>query len=181
MIKKKPKISIIIRTKNEERWIEICLQKIYEQKEKNFEVIIVDNNSKDKTVIKPKKFPVKVIKIKNFLPGKAINLGIKKSNGKYIVCLSAHCIPENKDWLTKIIKGLNDKNIAGIYGRQKPLSYSSDFDKRDLLNYLVLKKKFKRKILFSIMQIVLSEKNFGKKIILMKKLNILRIGFGDIL
>ena len=32
MIKKKPKISIIIRTKNEERWIEICLQKNYEQK-----------------------------------------------------------------------------------------------------------------------------------------------------
>ena len=138
MIKKKPKISIIIRTKNEERWIEICLQKIYEQKEKNFEVIIVDNNSKDKTVIKAKKFPVKVIKIKNFLPGKAINLGIKKSNGKYIVCLSAHCIPENKDWLTKIIKGLNDKNVAGIYGRQKPLSYSSDFDKRDLSTSLLL-------------------------------------------
>ena len=86
-------------------------KKIYEQKEKNFEVIIVDNNSKDKTVIKAKKFPVKVIKIKNFLPGKAINLGIKKSNGKYIVCLSAHCIPENKDWLTKIIKGLNDKML----------------------------------------------------------------------
>ena len=145
MIKKKPKISIIIRTKNEERWIEICLQKIYEQKEKNFEVIIVDNNSKDKTVIKAKKFPVKVIKIKNFLPGKAINLGIKKSNGKYIVCLSAHCIPENKDWLTKIIKGLNDKNVAGIYGRQKPLSYSSDFDKRDLLNLFGPEKKVQKK------------------------------------
>ena len=60
MIKKKPKISIIIRTKNEERWIEICLQKIYEQKEKNFEVIIVDNNSKDKTVIKAKNFLLKL-------------------------------------------------------------------------------------------------------------------------
>ena len=97
------------------------------------------------------------------------------------MCLSAHCIPENKDWLTKIIKGLNDKNVAGIYGRQKPLSYSSDFDKRDLLNLFGPEKKVQKKDTFSIMQIVLSEKNFGKNILLMIKLNILRIGFGDIL
>ena len=39
---------------------------------------------------------------------------------------------------------LKDPKVAGIYGRQKPLSYSSDFDKRDLLIYLGLKKIQKR-------------------------------------
>ena len=43
-------ISIIIRTKNEERWIESCLEKIYDQKKVKFEIIIVDNHSTDKTV-----------------------------------------------------------------------------------------------------------------------------------
>ena len=42
-------ISIIIRTKNEERWIESCLEKIYDQKRVNFEIVIVDNYSTDKT------------------------------------------------------------------------------------------------------------------------------------
>jgi|TARA_B110000971_G_scaffold118358_1_gene121252 rhamnosyltransferase len=142
------KISIIIRTKNEERWIEQCLKKIFDQNYDNFEVILVDNNSKDKTLEKAKKFPVKVIKINKFLPGKAINLGIKKSTGKIIVCLSAHCIPINNNWLKKIIFALKDPNVAGVYGRQKPLSYSSDFDKRDLFNLFGPEKKIQRKDTF---------------------------------
>ena len=142
------KISIIIRTKNEERWIEPCLKKIYEQNYKNFEVIIVDNNSKDKTIQKAKLFPTKIVKIKNFLPGKAINLGIKKSSGKIIVCLSAHCIPIENNWLNKLSINLKDKKVAGVYGRQKPLSYSSDFDKRDLLNIFGPEKKIQKKDTF---------------------------------
>ena len=126
--------SIIIRTKNEEKWIDICLQKIFSQKKVSFEVIIVDNNSVDKTVEKAKKFPIKLIKIKKFYPGKAINLGIRKSLGQYIVCLSAHCIPENDYWLINLIKDLNKKDIAAVYGKQRPLPYSSSFDKRDLYN-----------------------------------------------
>ena len=48
---KKILASVIVRTKNEEKWIDICLSKIFEQKV-NFEVIIIDNNSSDKTVKK---------------------------------------------------------------------------------------------------------------------------------
>ena len=43
------KISIIVRTKNEERWIGHCLKAIYEQDYPSFEVILVDNNSTDNT------------------------------------------------------------------------------------------------------------------------------------
>ena len=40
MIVKEKKVSIIIRTKNEEQWIEICIRKILEQSYKNVEIII---------------------------------------------------------------------------------------------------------------------------------------------
>ena len=55
-LNKKEKISIIIRTKNEERWIESCINSIYQQKKVKFEIIIVDNFSTDKTVLRAKKF-----------------------------------------------------------------------------------------------------------------------------
>lgn len=139
--KKKPLVSIIIRTKNEEKWISICLDALNKQTYKNFEVIIVDNNSEDKTIQKIKKYKVKIVSIKNFLPGKAINYGIKKSKGKIIICLSAHCIPVNSLWLENLIKHLSDNKVAGVYGRQEPLSYSSDFDKRDLITVFGLDKK----------------------------------------
>lgn len=139
------KVSIIIRTKNEERWITTCLQAVFNQDYKNFEVVIVDNNSADKTVEKAKQFKVKIFNINEFLPGKSLNVGIKKSKGEYIVCLSAHCIPVNNKWLSNLLKNFNNPKIAGVYGRQEPMSFSSDFDKRDLLITFGLDKRVQEK------------------------------------
>ena len=69
----KPLVSIIIRTKNEERWIEHCLASIKDQTIKNHEIIIVDNNSDDFSVQVASKYSDKIISVKEFLPGKAIN------------------------------------------------------------------------------------------------------------
>ena len=44
-----PLVSVIITTKNEEKNIENCLKSILEQSYKNIEIIVVDNNSTDKT------------------------------------------------------------------------------------------------------------------------------------
>ena len=41
------KVSIIVRTYNEERWIAHCLGAIFSQEFDSFEVILVDNNSTD--------------------------------------------------------------------------------------------------------------------------------------
>lgn len=126
-------ISIIIRTKNEERWITSCLQAVFDQEEKDIEVIVVDNHSTDKTVEKAKRFPVKVLDVDDYLPGKALNVGFKEARGDFIVCLSAHCIPVNTQWLSNLLTNFDDGMVAGVYGRQEPMSFSSDLDKRDLL------------------------------------------------
>jgi len=126
-------ISIIIRTKNEERWISSCLRAVFNQNLKDFEVILIDNQSTDKTVSKAKQFDIKLFTIDNYLPGKAINLGIEKSRGDIIVILSGHCIPVDDNWLRSLVKDLDDHKVAGVYGRQQPMSFSSDNDKRDLL------------------------------------------------
>lgn len=67
-----PLVSLIIRTKNEERWISSCLRSIFDQTFKSFEVIIVDNCSTDQTVRRAKEFPVRVVSIADFYPGKQL-------------------------------------------------------------------------------------------------------------
>jgi rhamnosyltransferase len=129
------KVSIIVRTYNEERWIAHCLGAIFKQDFDNFEVILVDNNSTDHTVEVAKRYPIStIVKIDKFLPGKALNDGIRASTGNYIVCISAHCIPKDKYWLQNLYNNFNgNEKLAGVYGRQLPLSYTGDSDKRDLL------------------------------------------------
>ena len=152
MAKSKPNtISIIIRSKNEEKWIGRCLDAVINQKvDAKIEVIIVDNNSTDHTVEVAKRYPIKkCININKFLPGKALNNGIRASSGNYIVCLSAHCIPEKETWLQTMLGNfIENSNIAGVYGRQLPLSFTDPVDKRDLLIVFGLDKRIQLKDYF---------------------------------
>jgi len=127
--------SIIIRTKNEERWISSCLSAVFEQTYKNIEVILVDNKSTDRTMEKAKQFPIhKTVIIDKYLPGDALNTGINESTGDYVVCLSGHCIPVNEHWLKNLVDAIEvNDSYAGVYGRQEPMAFSEPTDKRDML------------------------------------------------
>ena len=140
-------VSIIVRTKNEEKWISHCLEMLFMQDYKNFEVILVDNNSTDHTLEISQRYPIKKYKnIEKFFPGKALNIGIKESLGQYLCFISAHCIPKEKNWLSILVSGIEEnKNFAGVYGRQLPLSFTGPIDKRDLLYVFGLDKRVQEK------------------------------------
>ena len=119
--------SIIIRTKNEEKWLPRCLSMIYAQTHKDFEVILVDNESTDNTVKIAKSWNIdKIVNIGNYSPGRALNLGINNAKGENLVFLSAHCVPVNEFWLKNLIHTLDtNNNVFAVYGRQIPLPESS--------------------------------------------------------
>lgn len=130
-----PSIAIVVRTKNEERWIRHCLIQVFSQSYLSFSVVIVDNQSTDSTVEIAKTFPVHSIHyIDEYMPGKALNIGIASIKADYYVFLSAHCIPNGLNWLSSLLSCIQQNNsIAGAYGRQIALPSSEEIDKRDLL------------------------------------------------
>lgn len=130
-----PRVSILIRGKDEEDWLGLCLRSLREQTFKDFEVIYIDNESKDASLKIAKYYKVdKVLSIKKYLPGLAINKGFKNSRAEFIVILSAHCIPSSKNWLQELVDEIQDQEMfSGIYGRQLPLKCSSPDDSRDLM------------------------------------------------
>ncbi len=89
----KPFFSIIIPTLNEEHFIPNLLSKIQKQKVYNFEVIVVDGGSNDKTeqITNQYKsyFPVRFIKLKKGDLSYQKNLGAKESKGDYLLFLDA--------------------------------------------------------------------------------------------
>jgi len=85
--------SIVIPTKNSEKYIYNCLNSIYKQKEKSLEIIIVDAFSNDQTLNIVNNFKKKIKNIKIFKfksrPEAASALGIHRAKGKYIVWLGS--------------------------------------------------------------------------------------------
>ncbi len=137
-------ISIIIRTYNEERWIGKCLKRLKTQSFTDFEVILVDNRSTDKTVEKATHvYPdLTLVEIEDYLPGYALNKGIRNSTGTYFVCLSAHCLPANGQWLENLWQNFQEySDLAGVYGRQIPIKSSDPIDKRDLIRTFGMEKR----------------------------------------
>jgi len=119
---RKPLISVVIRSYNEEWHIGTLLKKVFEQElNEHFEVIVVDSGSIDGTTDIINKFPIKLVKIKpeEFSFGYSLNKGIKASQGKYLIFISAHCYPENKHWLKNITAPFEDKEIGLVYGKQR--------------------------------------------------------------
>ena len=137
MVKKK--ISVIIRCKNEERWIGYTIQSILDNI-KSPEIIVVDNNSDDnslnivksfvhdpKLTINEKYTKIKIINIKDYSPGKAINKGVRAASGDIVIIISAHCVLKKIN-LKKTISDL-EKFIC-IFGNQIPIWNGNKIKKR---------------------------------------------------
>ena len=140
---KKDKISVVIRTRNEERWIGHVIQSVIDHLDKP-EIIIVDNNSTDQTLdivkyfvqapdleneMKNKYTKIKIKSVKNYSPGKALNVGVKHASNKYILIISAHCVL-NKINVKKLIDQL--KKFACVFGNQIPVYNGKKITKRYL-------------------------------------------------
>jgi len=94
-----PLVSVIVTLYNYENFISHCIQSILNQNYFNFEVVVVDDSSIDKSYERAKKFQgdkVRIIRFdKNRGYSAAKNEGIRNSKGEYIVMLDAD------DMLTK--------------------------------------------------------------------------------
>jgi len=83
-----PLVSVIVSTKNEEKLLPCLLASIRKQTYKNTEIVLVDNNSTDKTKEIASKFTKKIF---NFGPERSAqrNYGASKAAGSYLLFVDA--------------------------------------------------------------------------------------------
>lgn len=137
-ISSEPKIQVIVRSFNEENWIRSCLTTIFAQNYSNISVTVVDSGSIDATTRIVREFrDVDLIKTEDYRPGRAIMDGVRSysMDCDYLFLVSAHCLLIGPDVLNNYVATMQSMNeLAGIYGRQLPLHFTSPDDTRDLLN-----------------------------------------------
>ena len=128
---RKPETSVVIRTFNEERWLPDVFSALARQTYRDFEVILVDSGSLDRTRDIAQANGAHIIRLRgeDFTFGHSLNVGIRASGGSYIAIVSAHAIPSDEHWLENLLAPLRRAEIAMVYGGQRghPLSKYSEF------------------------------------------------------
>lgn len=112
------KVSVVVPAHNEERYIRKCLRSLLAQEEKADEIIVVDNNSTDKTAAIAEKMGIKVLKEKRQGIIFARNTGFDACQGDIIARTDADTVVPRK-WIKIIKKDFEDHNIAALSGPAK--------------------------------------------------------------
>lgn len=115
---KKMKISIIIPVYNVEKHLEKCINSVLSQTFSDFEIILINDGSTDRSGFICDEFAIKDLRIKvihkeNGGPASAVNMGIKASSGDYITFIDSDDWVE-EDYLKKLYEAIKttDSDIA---------------------------------------------------------------------
>jgi glycosyltransferase involved in cell wall biosynthesis len=130
----KPFISIVIPAFNEEKYLPLCLKSISKQTypHDRYEIIVVDNNSKDKTAEIAQKANAKVVLEKKQGHVFALDTGMHRAKGDIIATTDADTRVD-KNWLSVIEEVFRDQEVVAVTG---PAHYdSSSKMKRNLVKY----------------------------------------------
>ena len=118
----KPKISVIIPVYNVEKWLNKCVDSILAQSYENFEVILVNDGSTDKSgdicdqYLKEDN-RVKVFHNKNKGLSYSRNFGVKNSNGKYVMFVDSDDFLSEKNAYQEMVNILEKNKAELITGK----------------------------------------------------------------
>ena len=120
-VKGEPKISIIIPNKDHKKDLKRCIKSILKSTYKNYEIIIVENNSKEKNIFKYYKkleknpnIKIEKCEMSIFNYSKLNNYGASKANGEYFVFLNNDTKIITNNWLETIISNCQREEIGAI-------------------------------------------------------------------
>jgi len=128
-----PETTILIRAFNEERWLPEVLEAIDRQRYRDFEILLVDSGSVDRTrdIVATNGGRVVRLRSDDFTFGHSLNVGIQEARGSFIVILSAHAIPTSDEWLERLIAPLRRPDTAMVFGGQRGHALSKFSEARD--------------------------------------------------
>ena len=110
----RPGVSVIVAAFDEERWIERCLRALLGQTHPSYEVVVVDDGSRDATALVAERLGVRVLRRPHLGTGAARDAGLRAARGEIVVFADADdvCDP---DFLERLTAPFADPGVRATF------------------------------------------------------------------
>ncbi len=128
-----PRVSVLVRARNDEKFIGRTLGGIFSQSLKPFEVIVCDDDSTDSTREIAARFPVRFVEkpAGPYKPGRTLNHLVREAKGDIVVFNNSDAIPLDGEWLAELVKPLIGERYAFTFANQLPRSDATALVRKD--------------------------------------------------
>ena len=124
-----PLISVIIPAKDAQDSLKKCLDSLLNLEYKDFEIIVIDDGSRDNTALILKEYAAKITLITNpsaLGPSLSRNAAARLARGEYLAFTDSDCMAD-KFWLKELLSGFDGADTVSVGGIQDVPQDESDF------------------------------------------------------
>lgn len=126
-------VSIIMRSKDADWVIAQALGALFSQTFRDFELVVVDSGSTDRTLEIVRAYPCRLVQIpaKDYFPGAVLNEAIALCRGDRLVFQNSDAVPLSPHTLARLLAALDEPEVDAAFGRQIPRPEAHGWVRRD--------------------------------------------------
>lgn len=128
-----PRVSVIMRAKNCDWVIGQALAALYAQTFTDFELVLIDSGSTDRTLELAAAYPHRLIRIAptDYVPGPVLNMGARAARGEILVFLNSDGVPLTPETLGRLVAAFDDPTVSAAVARQTPRPEADSWVRRE--------------------------------------------------
>lgn len=117
-----PRVTVIMRTKNSDWVVHHALAALFSQTYRDFELLVIDSGSTDRTLAILDEYPHRRIEIRpeEYFPGPVLNLGASHARGELLVFQNSDGVPLDDRVLARVVAAFDDPRVEAALARQLP-------------------------------------------------------------
>jgi len=128
-----PRVTVIMRSKNADWVIGQALAGLFSQDFDDFELLVIDSGSTDRTLELVRSYPHRLVGIapEEYFPGPVLNRGVEASDSEILVFQNSDAVPLTTSTLRRLVEAFDDPTVDAALTRQIPRPEADTWVRRD--------------------------------------------------